>query len=133
MAARASEAAAVPAETRPLGLAVDDQPRAAATELERLLWAALDRIQDPEMPIGIVDLGLVYGVRVEEGRAEVDLTYTALGCPAIEMIQEDVRAAALALPGIDEVRVRTVWDPPWTKARLTPRGRMALRASGISL
>ncbi len=95
--------------------------------------AALSRVQDPELPIGIVDLGLVYGIRVEGPRVEVDLTHTAIGCPAIEMMQEDVEVALLALPGVREVRVRTVWDPPWTKARLTPRGRAALLACGIGL
>ncbi len=133
MADVVSEAAAVPAETRPFAADADEHSMAAAGELEQLLWAALARVQDPELPIGIVDLGLVYGVRVEEGRAEVDLTHTAIGCPALEMMREDVEVAARSVPGIEDVRVRTVWDPPWTKARLTPRGRMALRASGISL
>jgi metal-sulfur cluster biosynthetic enzyme len=132
MAAGASEAA-VPAESRPCAADADERPVAAAGELERLLWAALSRVQDPELPIGIVDLGLVYGVRVEEGRAEVDLTHTAIGCPALDMMREDVEAAARSVPGIEDVRVRTVWDPPWTKARITPRGRLALRASGIGL
>ena len=97
------------------------------------VWTALARVQDPELPIGIVDLGLVYGIRVEGDRVEVDLTHTALGCPAIEMMQEDVEAALRALPGVGEVRVRTVWDPPWTKARLTPRGRAILASFGVGL
>jgi metal-sulfur cluster biosynthetic enzyme len=133
MAGGAREAAAVQPETRPFAADEDERPAPAASDLEHMLWAALARVQDPELPIGIVDLGLVYGVRVEEGRAEVDLTHTAIGCPALEMMREDVAAAARSVPGIDDVCVRTVWDPPWTKARLTPRGRMALRASGISL
>ncbi|MBA2564441.1 MAG: metal-sulfur cluster assembly factor [Gemmatimonadetes bacterium] len=94
---------------------------------------ALARVQDPELPINIVDLGLVYAVRIDRDRVEVDLTHTALGCPAIEMMQEDVEAAVSALPGVREVRVTAVWDPPWTKARLTPRGRLALLSCGVSL
>jgi phenylacetate-CoA oxygenase PaaJ subunit len=97
------------------------------------VWSALARVQDPELPIGIVDLGLVYAVRIAGGRVEVDLTHTALGCPAIEMMQADVESALREIPGVREVRVRTVWDPPWTKARLTPRGRIALLAHGIGL
>ncbi|MFN2431817.1 MAG: metal-sulfur cluster assembly factor [Gemmatimonadota bacterium] len=102
-------------------------------DLEEAVWAALARVQDPELPLGLVDLGLVYGVRVSDGAVEVDLTHTALGCPAIEMMQDDVEAALRALPGIVDVRVNTVWDPPWTKARLTPRGRMLLLTCGVGL
>lgn len=100
---------------------------------EESVWAALGRVQDPELPVGIVDLGLVYSVSVVGGEIDVELTHTAIGCPAIEMMQEDVEAALLALPRVERVRVTTVWDPPWTKARLTPRGRAALLACGISL
>ncbi len=103
------------------------------TSLEERIWSALARIQDPELPVGIVDLGLVYSVRVAGHRVEVDLTHTALGCPAIEMMREDVEAALLALSGVAEVEVCTVWDPPWTKARITPRGRVLLKASGVGL
>ena len=101
--------------------------------LEDCIWAALARVQDPELPLGIVDLGLVYDVRVALPRVEVDLTHTALGCPAIEMMREDVTAALLALPGVADVEVRTVWDPPWTKARLTAKGRVLLTSFGIGL
>jgi metal-sulfur cluster biosynthetic enzyme len=95
--------------------------------------SALSRIQDPELPIDIVDLGLVYAIRIEGAEVEVELTHTALGCPAIEMMQQDVESVLLALPGVERVRVKTVWDPPWTKARLSARGRAALLACGISL
>jgi phenylacetate-CoA oxygenase PaaJ subunit len=105
----------------------------AETPLEIRIWSALARVNDPELPLGIVDLGLIYGVRVFGERVEVDLTHTALGCPAMEMMREDVEAALLALPGVTEVDVRTVWDPPWTKARLTARGRVMLKAFGIGL
>ena len=105
----------------------------AAGGLERAIWAALARVHDPELPVNIVDLGLVYGVRVRGAEVEVELTHTALGCPAIEMMQEDVESALLAIPGIEQVRVLTTWDPPWTKARLTPRGRAALLTCGISV
>jgi len=85
------------------------------------------------MPVGIVDLGLVYGLRQEQGRVSVDLTFTAMGCPATEFILEDVRERLLALPGVGRVEVRVVWDPPWTTARLTPAGRDALEAWGLSV
>jgi metal-sulfur cluster biosynthetic enzyme len=94
---------------------------------------ALAEINDPEMPVNLVDLGLIYGLTVEDGRARVSLTFTAMGCPASEMIMEDIRERLLAEPGIDDVRLDVVWDPPWTSARLTPDGREALRAWGLSV
>jgi metal-sulfur cluster biosynthetic enzyme len=102
-------------------------------DVEASAWMALERVHDPELPLDIVNLGLVYGLRVRGGAAHVELTYTAIGCPAMEMLQEDVRSALLAVPGIESVHVESVWSPPWTKARLTPRGRAALLACGIGL
>jgi phenylacetate-CoA oxygenase PaaJ subunit len=99
---------------------------------ERLL-AALAEVQDPEMPVGLVDLGLVYGVEERDGRVIVDLTFTAMGCPASDFILSDVRERLLAEPGVREVEVRVVWDPPWTAARMTAEGRDALQAWGLSV
>lgn len=97
------------------------------------LWAALAEVQDPEMPIGLVDLGLIYGVSREGGRVDVDLTFTAMGCPATEFILEDIRERLLREPGVEEVSVNVVWDPPWTAARLSPEGRDALQLWGLAV
>jgi phenylacetate-CoA oxygenase PaaJ subunit len=99
---------------------------------ERLL-TALRQVSDPEMPVNIVDLGLVYAVQDRGGLVSVDLTFTAMGCPAADFILSDVREALLALPGVREVEVRIVWDPPWTAARLSPAGREALEMWGLSI
>jgi len=99
---------------------------------ERLL-AALAEIQDPEMPVNLVDLGLVYGVEEEAGRVTVDLTFTAMGCPAADFILSDVRERLLSEPGVREVDVRIVWDPPWTASRMTQAGREALQDWGLSV
>ena len=99
---------------------------------ERLL-AALAEVQDPEMPVNLVDLGLVYGVEEDGGRVTVDLTFTAMGCPAADFILADVRERLLSEPGVEEVDVRIVWDPPWTAARMTREGREALEAWGLSV
>jgi metal-sulfur cluster biosynthetic enzyme len=101
--------------------------------LEARLWSALAEIDDPEMPVNLVDLGLIYGVTVDGGRVHVSLTFTAMGCPASDMIMADIRARLLAEPGIDEVHLDVVWDPPWTSARLTADGRDALRSWGLSV
>jgi metal-sulfur cluster biosynthetic enzyme len=97
------------------------------------LLEALRDVQDPEMPVNIVDLGLVYAVREEEGLASVDLTFTAMGCPASDFILEDVRERLLREPGISEVAINVVWDPPWTAARMTAAGRDALQMWGLAV
>lgn len=88
---------------------------------------------DPELPISLVDMGLIYDVRVQEGRAEIDLTFTAIACPAMNMIIEDVREKVQALPGVCATHVNVVWNPPWTKTRLTPKGREVLSSLGIAV
>ena len=97
------------------------------------LRATLRQVQDPEMPVNIVDLGLVYGVRLNGDVAEVDLTFTAMGCPASDFILEDIRDRLLEQPGVEDVKVNIVWSPPWTSARMTQEGRDALEMWGIAL
>jgi metal-sulfur cluster biosynthetic enzyme len=97
------------------------------------IWHALAEVMDPELPISVVDMGLIYDVRVQEGSAEIDLTFTAIACPAMNMIIDDVRDRVLAIPGIFSTNVNVVWNPPWTKTRLTPKGRAVLLSLGIAV
>lgn len=97
------------------------------------IWHILTEVMDPELPISIVDMGLVYDVRVQEGSAEIDLTFTAIACPAMNMIIDDVRDRVQAIPGIFSTNVNVVWNPPWTKTRLTPKGREVLLSLGIAV
>jgi len=97
------------------------------------LWEALAEVQDPEMPVNLVDLGLIYGISESAGVVDVDLTFTAMGCPASDFILDDVRERLLREPGVNEVRVNIVWDPPWTAARLTEAGRDALESWGLAV
>ena len=106
---------------------------AAAESLEARVWAALREVDDPEMPINLVDLGLVYGVEVGEGMARVQLTFTAMGCPATDMIMGDIRSRLLEEPGIDEVVIEVVWDPPWSSSRMSDDGRQTLQAWGLAV
>ena len=99
---------------------------------DRLL-EALRGVMDPEMPVNIVDLGIVYGVRRDGGRVTVDLTFTAMGCPASDFILEDVRDRLLREAGVEEVAVNVVWDPPWSAARMTQDGRDALEMWGVAV
>jgi len=97
------------------------------------LWAALSEVQDPEMPVNLVDLGVIYGIAESDGVVDVDLTFTAMGCPASEFILDDVRERLLQEEGVGEVRVNVVWNPPWTAARMTQAGRDALEAWGLAV
>ena len=106
---------------------------AGAGPLEARVWSALAEINDPEMPINLVDLGVVYGVEVGAGVVRVRLTFTAMGCPASDMIVGDIREQLLKEPGVDDVVIDVVWDPPWSSERLTPEGREALRSWGLSV
>lgn len=100
---------------------------------ENEIWSVLGSVTDPEMPVSIVDLGMVYGVRVSNGAVEIDMTFTAIACPAIDMLIDDVRAAAKSLSGVDSVKVNVVWNPPWTKSRLTAQGKDLLHSFGVSV
>ncbi len=97
------------------------------------LWSALEDVNDPEFPMSVVDMGLVYGVARENGCVRVQITFTAMGCPAMEMILDDVRARLLREPGVKEVQIEIVWDPPWNKSRLSERGRELLKMWGIAV
>jgi phenylacetate-CoA oxygenase PaaJ subunit len=96
------------------------------------VWQALEGVSDPEYPLSIVDLGLVYDVRVHEGAVQVDVTLTSIGCPAIDMITSDVRIAVAAVPGVSDVQIEVVWSPPWTKDRITERGWKVLGMYGVA-
>jgi metal-sulfur cluster biosynthetic enzyme len=94
-------------------------------------WDALGEVLDPELPVSLVDLGLIYGVSFEDGVAAVRLTYTATGCPCMEFIREDIRDRLEQETWVREVLLEEVWDPPWTTARITEQGRERLRCLGV--
>lgn len=104
---------------------------AAAPDMARL-WRALRDVMDPEFPISLVDLGLIYGVRRSGDVVEVDVTFTATACPCMDFIREDIRERLLRESDVAEVRIREVWDPPWSRARITAEGREILRRHGVA-
>jgi metal-sulfur cluster biosynthetic enzyme len=97
------------------------------------LWDALREVMDPEIPISLVDLGLIYDIRQDGGRVEVDLTFTATACPCMAFIHFDIQDRLQREPGVEEVTVNEVWTPAWTKARISPQGEQALRQFGVSM
>jgi ring-1,2-phenylacetyl-CoA epoxidase subunit PaaD len=95
------------------------------------VWAALAEIPDPEIPvISVVDLGVVRGVCVEDERVHVEFTPTFLGCPALEVMRDQMAARIAELGGEPEVEV--VLDDSWSTDRITPEGREKLRAAGLA-
>lgn len=106
-------------------------------DLEERVWRALYEVADPEFPISLVDLGLIYGVAVHEtedgATVRVSLTLTATACPCVEFIKWDVRDRLVTEPGVRDVEVHITWDPPWTTDRISDRGREALRRAGVSI
>lgn len=96
-------------------------------------WRALDEVLDPEIPVSLVELGLIYGLELEGGSVRVDLTFTATACPCMDFIREDIQDRLLQESWIDEVEIREVWSPPWTNDRITPEGREKLRRLGVGV
>jgi metal-sulfur cluster biosynthetic enzyme len=100
------------------------------TRTEEEVRDALREVLDPEYPISLVDLGLIRGIEVRSSKAGIKLTYTCMGCPAMDMIQDDVRERLLQMDGIDEVEIEVVW-PTWSKDDITPLGRKQLKDVGV--
>lgn len=88
--------------------------------------SVLEECYDPEIPVNIVDLGLVYDIRLDNSRVEVDFTLTAPGCGMATVIREDIYSKLLTVAGVSEAVVNIVWDPPWTPDRMSDTARKAL-------
>ena len=101
--------------------------------VEARLWLALREVEDPEIPISVVGMGLIVSLASREAERAVDLelTFTAMGCPAMDFIQDDIRERLLAEPEVNEVRIEVVWDPVWTRARIREDARETMRGLGI--
>jgi metal-sulfur cluster biosynthetic enzyme len=101
--------------------------------VEARLWAALREVEDPEIPISVVGMGLIVSVAylADSRTADLRITYTVMGCPAMDFIQDDIRTALLADPEVDAVDIEVVWDPMWTKDRIRADARAAMRRLGV--
>jgi metal-sulfur cluster biosynthetic enzyme len=103
-----------------------------ATEtVEARLWLALKEVEDPEIPISVVGMGLIVSIAYADGIVDLQLTFTAMGCPAMDFIQDDIRERLLREPDVDEVRIEIVWDPVWTRKLIREEARETMRGLGI--
>jgi len=99
-------------------------------ELKDNIMNALEQVIDPELGIDIVNLGLVYGVDLDEnGKCTVTMTLTTIGCPLGGILSDQIKAALADIPEVKETEVNIVWNPPWTKDRMSRYAKIAL---GIS-
>ncbi|MFC0401945.1 SUF system Fe-S cluster assembly protein [Paraburkholderia rhizosphaerae] len=100
----------------------------SARPLKERVIDELRTLYDPEIPVNIYDLGLIYALNVDEdeGRVEIQMTLTAPACPVAESFPPMVEEQVFTVAGVRDVKLELVWDPPWTKARMTEAARLAL-------
>ena len=92
---------------------------------------AMKQVEDPELGVNVVDLGLVYGVEQDDGKVQINMTLTSMGCPLTEQIMGDAQAVVGSLEGVESVDVNFVWDPPWTPEKMTEEGRFMMKVMGF--
>lgn len=120
---------AAPQEPRPTPVESVDADRLRTACLE-----ALKVVRDPEIPVNVVDLGLVYRLDVDaQGAVDVDMTLTSMGCPVQDMIQADVELACMKVEGVQKVTVEFVWSPPWSTDKMTDDGKKQMRMFGFQV
>ncbi len=96
-----------------------------AVSKERVM-EILETCYDPEFPVNIVDLGLIYDVAIQDSTVHIKMTLTSPGCPSSSFIGEEVKEKVRAIEGVSEVNVEFVWDPPWDPSRISDAGRQKL-------
>ena len=108
-------------------------PLTPAQGVEARLWTALQDVEDPEIPVSVVGMGLIVSIayRPDERAVDLELTFTSMGCPATDFIEDDIRERLLREPDVDEVRIDVVWDPVWTRSRIREDARATMRSLGI--
>ena len=114
-----------PAAASGPGAAAADPPGESTVSVDQAKLA-LRRVKDPELNLNIVDLGLVYDIRVEGATVDVDMSLTSPGCPSGPEIMGEAEQQLRTLPGVENVRMNLVWSPIWTPERIEPRVRAYL-------
>lgn len=110
-----------------------EQRRSDSTLFERKLWDIIDEIPDPHIPVSLVEMAMIYDVKEVDGSITVEMSYPCMGCPAYDMIQNDIKSCLTVLEGVETVEIEVVWEPVWSKEMLTDDVREKMRESGISL
>lgn len=113
-------------ETTPAAATADAPDPGTASISEDAVRLALRKVKDPELNLNILDLGLIYGIRLDADVVNVDMTLTSPGCPSGPEIMKGAEDAIRAIPGVRDVVVNLVWAPFWTPERIDPRMRAYL-------
>ena len=102
--------------------------------MRQQILEALKVVRDPEIPVNVVDLGLVYDVAVDDkGHVDIEMTLTSMGCPVQDLIQTDAELAVMKVDGVTAVSVEFVWSPPWSPQKMTDDGKKQMRMFGFNL
>lgn len=97
------------------------------TDLHSLVIEALRSVYDPEIPVNIYELGLIYGIKIDDdGKVEIDMTLTSPACPVAGSLPPEVEAKIKAIPGVKECIVNVVWDPPWDMSMMSEEAKLQL-------
>ena len=95
---------------------------------------SLKVVKDPEIPVNVVDLGLIYEVEISgAGNVEITMTLTSVGCPVQDLIRSDAEMAVMRLDGVNHVNVEFVWSPPWSPEKMSEDGKRQMRMFGFNL
>ena len=95
-------------------------------ELKEKIIDEIKKIYDPELPVNIYDLGLIYDVQVNEKKAKIRMTLTTPNCPVAESLPKEVKEGAMQVEGIEDVDLELVWDPPWSKDMMSDAAKLEL-------
>jgi FeS assembly SUF system protein len=94
--------------------------------------AALRKVHDPEIPVNVYDLGLIYELAIQDdGKVRIEMTLTAPNCPVADQIVSDVRTAVAGVEGVPDAEVKLVFQPPWSPEKMSEVGRLELQAMGV--
>mgnify|MGYP000861200827 FL=1 len=122
------------AQPAPAAAATDPTTAAGKAALREQVLEALKVVRDPEIPVNVVDLGLVYEVDVDDaGNVGVEMTLTSMGCPVQDLIQADAELAVMKVDGVNSVTVDFVWSPPWSPQKMTEDGKKQMRMFGFNV
>src|ERR1035437_4502169 len=106
---------------------IRSSPKGCPVTLKDQILAAFKKVYEPEMPVNIYELGLIYGVEVDEaGQVAIRMTLTAPKCPVAGSLPAERERAARAVPGVASVKLELTFDPPWTKARMSEAAKLAM-------
>ncbi len=95
-------------------------------ELKEQIVGVLKTVRDPEIPVDIHSMGLIYGIELDGGEVRIEMTLTTPNCPVAESLPNEVKEKVAALDGVDTVQVDLVWDPPWTVEKLSEAARLEM-------